>query len=1264
MLALRTLVVAWFDGSSKARTALGHGATALACAALIACGGGGGSAGSSGGSSGTASAGDTAMSAGGNAGSDSATAGNANQGGNSTAGDSASAGSTSTTGGTDGAAGSDGIAGDTSAAGTGGTTGSAGSGAAGGGGTAGFAGNSGSAGSGGDSSLPPHYAVGGTITGLPGGQSVVLQNNGGDNLTLNANGAFQFPTQLTVGASYAVSVLTQPAGATCTVSNGASNTSTDSVSAVTVACSAVTRTLSGNLTGVASGATIVLENNGGDDLTLTQNGGFTFSTAVANGSSYAITVKTAPLGETCTVSNGSGTANANVTAIGVDCELETFTIGGSLTGLGAGKTVVLRDNGGNDLTLSTNGSFTFSQPIASGTSYAVTVFVQASGQTCSVSSGTGLALDAKVTNVSVTCSSNSYTIGGALSGLPASKSVVLEDNGGNDLLLSGNGPFTFTASIADSASYAVTVSTQPVGVTCSVSNATGKVNGANVTTIGVSCSTNAYTIGGAVTGLDPGKALVLRNNGGDDLTITANGGYTFATPVTSGSPYAVTLQSQPKGQTCNVVSAGGNVGTSNVSNVNVFCSDLGYAVGGTISGLNPGNQVILNLNGSTGFSFTNGPFTLPPTLVDGQSYAAAVTFTSFGQRCIIANASGTIDAASVTNLAVTCANAYFLNVNVQTLASGQTVVIQNNGGDDLTIKGPSTNGSSGFATAVFDQTTYNVTVSKQPTGQTCAVKNATGTINGANTSGPIVVCSQLAINVQASTLANAKKVNTYVFSGSTLVAGWQNLVLDANGNGSQLLSTATTDMASLTTMSTFFPAALLDGTYSVLVQVDKSSNGLVAANADDWNYFGTVTVGGPTTLTLTNASFKPFVSFGLVFTGQTAVANMNYFCSAHLPGGDIFADFAQRSLFGAANGTTSGTGTGTAAASVMAQGTFDFTCLADNPNASSGTTELQPYSFTSGKGVDSGFDYVATKTGVSVTAAGAAAVSGFAAATFSTGSVACSGTYTSGGMGSTGTFNGNNNSSVLSGAGGCVVGTATGVHKTVAVGTVTGTGAGHYTFGPAYLENRVSTSFAMIIPITNSSGSAKGGLGLAFNGATFFDSMSNNIGTSSSAKVAASTCVSGSSLISTCLAPNETGYVLITGSGYANIASVNLSIGDNAAVTGINARAIPQTFTRYSDGEVRIRVTNNGTGNADFSTLSSSNDSFIVAFDASGNPSDFSTLATGYVDHVITSNHIAGTSAPKNSIVFVHQANGAPIDAASPSLKVFLSFGDTAIAPN
>jgi hypothetical protein len=80
------------------------------------------------------------------------------------------------------------------------------------------------------------FLIGGSVAGL-GSAGLVLQNNGGDNLTL-ATGAtsLAFATPLATGAPYAVTVLTQPAGHDCTVANGAGTVAAAAVTTVAVSC--------------------------------------------------------------------------------------------------------------------------------------------------------------------------------------------------------------------------------------------------------------------------------------------------------------------------------------------------------------------------------------------------------------------------------------------------------------------------------------------------------------------------------------------------------------------------------------------------------------------------------------------------------------------------------------------------------------------------------------------------------------------------------------------------------------------------------------------------------------------------------------------------------------------------------------------------------------------------------------------------------------------------------------------------------------------
>ena len=81
-----------------------------------------------------------------------------------------------------------------------------------------------------------------------------------------------------------------------------------------------------------------------------------------------------------------------------------------------------------------------------------------------------------------------------------------------------------------------------------------------------------YTVGGSVTGLT-GTGLVLQNNGGDNLAVAANGAFIFTTSVGAGSPYSVTVFTQPTGQTCTVTNGSGTA-NADVTNVAVSCVDI------------------------------------------------------------------------------------------------------------------------------------------------------------------------------------------------------------------------------------------------------------------------------------------------------------------------------------------------------------------------------------------------------------------------------------------------------------------------------------------------------------------------------------------------------------------------------------------------------------------------------------------------------------------------------------------------------------------
>ncbi|TCO38350.1 GEVED domain-containing protein [Dokdonella fugitiva] len=166
----------------------------------------------------------------------------------------------------------------------------------------------------------------------------------------------------------------------------------------------------------------------------------------------------------------------------------------------------------------------------------------------------------------------------------------------------------------------------------------------------------AYTVGGTVGGLT-GSGLVLSlNAGAQTVPVATNGAFTFPTGLANGAAYAVTVGTQPAGQTCSVANGSGTISGANVTNVTVTCAATPtYTIGGNVGGLT-GSGLVLSLNAGaqTLPVAANGAFTFPTGLADGAAYAVTVGTQPAGQTCSVANGSGTVSAANVTDVGVAC----------------------------------------------------------------------------------------------------------------------------------------------------------------------------------------------------------------------------------------------------------------------------------------------------------------------------------------------------------------------------------------------------------------------------------------------------------------------------------------------------------------------------------------------------------------------------------------------------------------------------------
>ena len=425
-----------------------------------------------------------------------------------------------------------------------------------------------------------------TVTGLAATNTISF-SNAGTNINFNADGT-QTLANLDDLSPFDVTIMgNQPntPNQVCSFSNANSGNLAGAVYEVLIDCVTTKYAVGVTVSGLATGNSVVLQNNGGDNLTVNDAVLNNFTTLLDDETAYAITVLTNPTtpNQTCVVDSAtaSGTLNGASVNISVVCTTNQYTIGVTVLGLAIGNNVVLQNNGGNDLSINSNGVLSnFTTPLDDESTYAVTVLTlpTAPNQACSITGGSnndgaGLIAGNNVTDIVVTCSINTYFVGGMTTGLFSGNPITL--NLGAENLTVDTSTFIFANPLADLTPYNITIATEPTSPSqaCSLANSNGTIAGADIDTVEVNCQTRNFSIGGTLTGLHLGGSITLQNNNGDDLQLTSNGSFTFVTSLPDLSSYDVSISNQPNSpiQTCSVSNNSGTLSSADVTDVSIIC---------------------------------------------------------------------------------------------------------------------------------------------------------------------------------------------------------------------------------------------------------------------------------------------------------------------------------------------------------------------------------------------------------------------------------------------------------------------------------------------------------------------------------------------------------------------------------------------------------------------------------------------------------------------------------------------------------------------
>jgi large repetitive protein len=255
-----------------------------------------------------------------------------------------------------------------------------------------------------------------------------------------------------------------------------------------------------------------------------------------------------------------------------------------------------------------------------------------------------------------------FTVGGNLVGLAYGDSLTLQDNGSDVLVVSGNGPFKFAKPILTGSPYKVTVTnpTSPAVQTCVVTSGVGTMGTAPVNTVGVDCTTSTYTLSVTLTGLDSNDSFSTYSSGGGTVTFAVGSGggtLTFPNPVASGTTYygADGVATGPDYQYCYIPEI--TITNANAT-VTGSCGAVTYSVGGTVTGLAPGDTFTIENEGNQYVVNGNGAFTFSQRWSSGSPYDVIVITDPVypvAQTCVVSSGgSGTVTNANITMVNVTC----------------------------------------------------------------------------------------------------------------------------------------------------------------------------------------------------------------------------------------------------------------------------------------------------------------------------------------------------------------------------------------------------------------------------------------------------------------------------------------------------------------------------------------------------------------------------------------------------------------------------------
>lgn len=353
------------------------------------------------------------------------------------------------------------------------------------------------------------YPLGGTARGVDRPGLTLREATSQQTVAITPDaGTFEFPAPLPFGASYAVTIDSQPTGRDCLLARASGTVPSGGARDLTVTCAPQVFPLEVELTGVDAPG-LVLREAATAQTVMPAAGATTaaFPTPLPWETSWQLSV-TPPMGRTCGIDGGSGQVLGPIPRPTVACQKQRFPVGGTVRGLDAG-TVILRESATSQtLSIPANApTFVFPTTVEWDTAIAVSIDSQPATRFCTLDGGARV-VRGPITDVALACRGG-FPVSGQVVNLRGA-GLSLTERGTSQLvaIAPDAGGFALPAVVPEGDPLQLEVTSQPANQSCRVETPSPIVSGP-VTDVRVVCGPSTSELIVAEVGAVAGPQMPL-----------------------------------------------------------------------------------------------------------------------------------------------------------------------------------------------------------------------------------------------------------------------------------------------------------------------------------------------------------------------------------------------------------------------------------------------------------------------------------------------------------------------------------------------------------------------------------------------------------------------------------------------------------------------------------------------------------------------------------------------------------------------------------